>query len=250
MVIANGAKCVAICILVGLGGRSPTLGQALTPDEIVARFLEKGLNDTSYVENNYTHKELETTANLKNGVVVEIDEKLYFVKKERENLFKILLSRNGILASKPKSEIKKEVISINPAFFRRYSFIFGRNEVFNGRKCWVLLFEPKKNFPAEKHVDRVLNNLAGEMWIAQTTFDLAKITFSLMREVGFYAPSVIGGKVKKLEGYIIAGLLGGHMVVSSARVEYEYSARAFFWPENGHAIKTIHYQNYERRNPR
>ena len=147
-------------------------------------------------------------------------------------------------------ELKKEVISINPAFFRRYFFIFGRNEVFNGRKCWVLLFEPKRNFPEEKHVDRVLNNLAGEMWIAQTTFDLAKITFRLMREVGFYLPSFAGARVKKLEGYIIAGLLGGHMVVSSARVEYQYSARAFFWPENGHAIKIIHYKNYERRNPR
>lgn len=88
------------------------------------------------------------------------------------------------------------------------------------------------------------------MWIAQTTFDLAKITFSLMREVGFYWPSFAGGRVKKLEGYIIAGLLGGHMVVDSARVEYEYSARALFWPENGHVIKTVHYKNYERRNPR
>jgi hypothetical protein len=250
MVITNRAKCVAVCILIGLGGHSPTLGQVLAPDKIVGRFLEKAGKDSQYIEDNYTHEEWEITENIKSGVVAEREKRLYFVKKEGGNLFRRLLSRNGILVGNSRFELKKEIISISPEFFRKYFFTFGRNEVFDGRKCWVLLFEPRENLPAEKRIDKVLNNLAGEMWVAQTTFDLAKITFRLTREISLGWPGFVGGKVKKLEGSIIAGLLGGYMVVGFARVEYEYSARAFFWPESGHAIKTIHYKNYERRNPR
>jgi hypothetical protein len=233
-----------------LGGRSPTLGQALAPDEIVAKFLEKAGKDFSYIGDNYIHEELEISDNLKNGVVVEREEKLYIVRKDGPSFYRKLVSRNGIPVSDRRFELKKEIVPISYGFFGRYFFAFGRNEVFEGKKCWVLSFEPRGNFPEEKREDRVLNNLAGEMWITQASFDLAKITFHLTREISFAWPSIVGGKIRGLEGSVTAGLLGGHLVIDSVRVEYRFSARTFFWPENGHVVKTIHYRNYERRNPR
>lgn len=241
---------MAVCILVGLGGRSPTFGQTLTPDEIVARFLEKDIRDSLYVADNFTHEEIEITDNIKNGIVAEREKKLYAVRRDGGRLYKKLISRNEVPINNSRFELKKETIFINPGFFNRYLFTLGRSEVFEGGKCWVLLFEPKKNLREERREDRICNNLAGEMWIAQASFDLKKLTFYLAGKVNYAWPSIAGGKITKLDGTVITGLISGRLIINQVRVEYEYSARALFWPKSGHVIKTIRYQNYERRNPR
>jgi hypothetical protein len=245
-----GCLCIAVCILFSLGGRSPTFGQTLTPDEIIAKFLEKARKDFLYIGDNYIHEELEITDNLKNGVVTERGEKLFIVKKEEESFYKKLVAKDGVPADDSSFELKREIVSISPGFFKRYFFALERSEVFEGRKCRVLSFKPRGNFPEEKREDRILNNLAGEIWIVQNTFDLARITFRLIREVSYAWPGFVGGKARKVEGVITGGLINGYLVVNSVRIEYEYSVRALFWPKNVHLIKTIRYQNYERRNPR
>lgn len=84
----------------------------------------------------------------------------------------------------------------------------------------------------------------------QGVFDLAQITFHLRREISFAFPSFAGAKIKKINGVIVAGLLDGYFIINYVQIEYEYSARALFFPKEGHEIITIYYQNYERRNPR
>ncbi len=242
--------CVAICVFIGLGGRSPTFGQALTADEIAAKFLEKNIKDSLYVADNFIHEEIEITENIKNRIVAEREKKLYVVKRDKEGLYKKLVSRNEIPVSNSRFELKKDAVFINPGFFNKYLFILGRSEIFEGKKYWILSFEPKKNLQEEKWGDRVYNNLAGEMWVAQSSFDLAKLSFHLIKEVNYAWPSFTGGKIVKLGGTVITGLISGHLIVSHIQIEYEYSTRTLFWPKNSHEIKTIHYQNYERRNPR
>lgn len=243
-----GCLCLAICILISSGGRSPTFGQALTADEIAARFLEKNIKDSLYVADNFIHEEIEITDNIKNGIVAEREKKLYAVKRDKGNLYKKLVSRNEIPVNNSGFELKKEIVFINQGFFNRYLFTLRRNEIFDGKKCWVLFFEPRKNLQEKKREDRIYNNLVGEMWVTQASFDLAKLSFHLAREVDYAWPSIAGGRVVKLAGTVITGLIEGRLGIGHVRIEYEYSARALFWPKNGHVIKTIRYQNYERRN--
>ncbi len=261
----TGRLYAAICILFSSGGRSPTFGQALTQsnpaklvsqggnltgltaDEIAAKFLDKNIRDSLYVADNFIHEEIEVTDNIKNGVVAEREKRSYIVRRDRGNLYKKLVSRNDISVNNSGFEPRKETVFIGPGFFNRYSFTLGRSEVFEGKECWVLLFEPRKNLWEERKEDRIFNNLTGEMWVIKTSFDLAKLSFLLAREVNYAWPSIAGGKILKLNGAVVTGLLDGRLIISRVRVEYEYSVRALFWPKNGHVIKAIRYQNYKRR---
>lgn len=90
----------AICVLAGLGGRSPTFGQVPSPDTIVAKFSEKVGTGSLYIGDNYIHKELKIVQSIKNGIVTKRDEELCLIKKERGGPYKELISRNGISATR------------------------------------------------------------------------------------------------------------------------------------------------------
>jgi len=230
--------------------RQRTDEQNLDPEKTVARFVEKIQTDSRFAGDNYIHEELEINDTLKNGVVAEREKKLFAVRVEKGTTYSKLMSRDGTPMLNPKFEPKKEPFSVNAQLFQRYIFTFVRNENFERKRCWVLSFKPRGNLPEEKPEDRVLNNLAGEIWIVQDTFSLAKLVFSLTKGVNFAWPSIIGGRITMVDGVVIGGAADGHFVISSVRVEYEYSARLIFWPKNKRAIKTIYYQNYERRDYR
>lgn len=246
----TGMRLVA-CLLSGYIFVGPIYGQK-APDinKILPLFIERAEKDSEHVLDNYTHEELETTHNVKNGVVTEIETTKYLAERRGPLIYKKLLSINDIEMPDSKFKLKKETISINARLFQRYIFELKGSGVINGEKCWILFFKPKVNFPEEEKRDRVLNNLSGEAWVTQDSLTFKKLVTHLAREVDFYSPNLgFGLKAKKIEGIVESSLLDGHSAITKIKVEFQYSARAFGWPINKHGIITILYQNYERRKP-
>ena len=242
---------LVVCLLSGCIFADPIYGQK-TPDinKILPIFIEKAEMDSEYILNNYTHEELETTHQVKNGVITEIETKKYLVARQDGMLKKKLLSINGIEIPDSQFENKKESITISGHLFKRYIFeVRGRGAI-NGEKCWILFFKPKPNFPEEEKKYRVINNLGGEAWVTQDSLTFKKLVTRRPREVDYYYPNLgFGLKAKKMEGIVEASLLDNRWIITKIRVEFQYSAKAFFWPINKHEIVTILYQNYQRRKP-
>lgn len=228
---------------------SPAHGQK-SPDvnEILSKFVEKIEADSRYINDNYTHEELRVTNYLKNGVVSQVEEERYFVEKRGAVLFQKLISKNQAKVSNYGFKPKEEIMPVNTSLFDRYNFQLLRNETLDGEQCWVLSLRPKPNFPEKEKIDRVLNNITGEIWVEQKTFSFKRLVGRLLREVEYYSISLgFGVKVKRIEAIIESGKVEGRSIVGKARVELEYAARAAFWSISKHEVVNIYYQNYERR---
>ncbi|MEX2052928.1 MAG: hypothetical protein WD898_01735, partial [Candidatus Paceibacterota bacterium] len=245
---------VWICCILGLT-ISPIFGQeaeSFNPDEVIQRFLEKAEADSKYIGDNYTHYEREHTTDFKDGVAHKKREEHYFVEKklgqEKPGLYKTLMLLNGSPPKKQRVEFKEESFSISKKFLSRYDFAFIGEETVGVASCWLFEFKGKPGYPEEKKQDRVLNNLEGRVWIEIETHSFKKLVFNLADDVDFASPGFMGAKVNKVDGVVEATTIEGQFAVSFAEVEYRYSARAFFFPIDGHSKKTIYYEKYERRN--
>lgn len=215
--------------------------------EFFPDFLEKLAADSHYIGENYTHEEWEVNDDIKDGVIKRKDEKTYFVQEQDGVLFRKLISKDGESVTNSKFELKREWFRFDANFFHRYTLTVNGEEVLGGEKCWVVSLRPQANFPEIEKTDRILNNLSGEIWIEESTLLFKQLKVYLTKEVQYAWPGIAGGKAKKAECIIKAGIIDGHFTISYFWVDYQYSARVIGFPINGHKIKTVNYQKYERR---
>ncbi len=241
------------CCILGLV-ISPIFGQevkSFDPDEIIRRFLEKAEADSLYIGNNYTHYEREVTVGFKDGIVSKRKEEYYFIEKkldqEKPGLYKTLMLLNGSPPKKQRVEFKEGSFSVSERFLSRYEFTFSEEVVTGVEAYWIFNFKSKPGYPEKSREDRVLNNLGGQVWIEKDTHSFKKMVFHLIEVVDYAWPGFLGGRVKMVEGVVEATTIEGRFAVNFVSAEYKYSARAFFFPINGHSRKTIYYQKYQRR---
>jgi hypothetical protein len=85
--------------------------------------------------------------------------------------------------------LNKEVIS-------RYSFeLVGREDI-AGRPAYVLKFQPRSDkLPVKQVTDRLLNRLAGKVWVDAREFEVAKAEIDLLNEVTMWG-GVLGAMKK------------------------------------------------------
>lgn len=229
---------------------SQSYGQKL-PDfnEIVAKFIKKGEADSLYIGNNYTHRERAITKTLKNGIVAEIEEEHYFVEKNKGELYRKLIEKDGLPVTDSEFKKKDELISIGIELLGRYEFTFVRNEMLDGVKCWVFSFVPRKNLPDIKARDVALNRIVGEIWIGQNDLSFKKIAGHLLSEASI--SRIIGSaQLHKLDFIAVAKLIENRFAVDYIWAEYIYTVKLFGFVtviNNRHEITEIFYENYERR---
>ncbi len=231
----------------------PAFSQDEPPDkmpninDVFPEFLKKFLADSFYIGENYTHEEREINDDIKGGAVKRKDEKLYLVKKQNPDLYRKLIFADGEVVADSKFEIKRPLFRFDASFFERYILAINREELLEGVECWVVSLKPRAGFPEKEAKDRALNNLIGELWIERETLLFKQLEVRLAKEVQYAWPGFTGGKAKKAKCVIRAITLEGHFAISYFCLDYEYSARRFFYPVDSHKIKTINYQKYERR---
>lgn len=237
-----------IYFALGLFAQSLARGQTkLDIDDIIKKFLEKGEHDSAHISDNYSHEEVETVEHLEDGIVKKKETKIFFVEKNKGLIYKKLLYKDGVAVRNSRPEPKKESIAINSRLFERYDFQFARDELSGKIKYRVFSFRPKQDFPEREKGDRVLNNLEGEIWIADRDLRFKTLSAHMVREVTYAAPWVMGGKIEKMDANLQTLVIDGCFAINSIRIEVKYAAKAVFWPINGHLIITVHYQNYQKR---
>ncbi len=118
-------------------------------------------------------------------------------EQERERKFRerIAETRRKKEKDNPKDE---DDLAFNEELVGKYRFELVGQEPVNGRPAILLTFAPKsKKLPARRSMDRVLNKLAGKIWLDQESYEISRAEAHL-REKTKIGWGILGS-VKKVE---------------------------------------------------
>jgi hypothetical protein len=102
-------------------------------------------------------------------------------EQEREKKF-----RQRVAERKRRNEKKEddEEVKFDAALASKYRFEVTGQENVNGRPAYVLTFEPQnKNLPVRRKLDRLLNKVAGRLWIDTQDYEIARADLHLAENV-------------------------------------------------------------------
>ncbi len=118
-------------------------------------------------------------------------------EQERERKFRQRLAESK--RKRDKDRIKDDDdVAFNEELVSKYRFEIAGQEPINGRPAFLLTFEPKsKDMPVRRRMDRVLNKLAGKLWLDQESYEISKVEAHLTEKtkIGWG----ILGSVQKVE---------------------------------------------------
>ena len=96
-------------------------------------------------------------------------------EQEREREFRQRLAENKRKKDKDKAKDDDDV-AFNEELVSKYRFEMVSLEPVNGRPAFLLAFEPKsKKLPVRRSMDRMLNKLAGKLWLDQESYEISKV---------------------------------------------------------------------------
>lgn len=99
-------------------------------------------------------------------------------------------------------------IAFDKDLIDRYTSTVERVTEVNGRRTYVLRFEPRHgDLPVRKRIDHALNNSAGRLWIDAEEFGVARVEFDLLRPVKFWGGLI--GAIRDMEGRLEFTRLNG-----------------------------------------
>ena len=102
------------------------------------------------------------------------------LKKENEHE---AAERQKLMDGKPakKGDERENFLTLD--LVQRFHFTLSGQQILNGRKAYVLVFEPKPNLPVKNLTDRFVNQMAGTAWIDAEDFEIARAEIHLQGEV-------------------------------------------------------------------
>jgi len=116
--------------------------------------------------------------------LLEKDEKLLAgedAKKEQEREKKFRAETAEIKQRRKKNPDR---VLFNEELISRYRWTLAGEEVVNDRPAFVLSFEPKsRNLPTKRRIDRLLNKLAGKLWVDKAEYEPVKAEARLLERV-------------------------------------------------------------------
>ncbi len=122
-----------------------------------------------------------------------------------------------------------------------FQFKLVREEIMNGRDCYVLDATPKPGYEPKSRETKVLTGMRGKMWIDKQTYQWVKVHAEVFRPVAFglFVAHVEPGTEFTLEETPVAGniWLPSHFAV-------QVKANVLFWSRNSTDSET--YMNYRR----
>jgi hypothetical protein len=197
---------LALVVLGGAFGSSLHGKELSSAEEVMQKAVERAQRATVQKERpSYTYKKSTVTEELDaSGKVKERKEKLYEVVVDSGLTYLKLVKVNG--KNLPPSELKKQEERelkdreklaqrktsnggddrenfLTRELVAKYDFAIVDQQVINDRPAYVLTFQPKPGLPITQAVDRLLNQLAGKIWIDEKEFEIARIEIHLRSEV-------------------------------------------------------------------
>jgi hypothetical protein len=95
-----------------------------------------------------------------------------------------------------KRQERRREFAVTEKLIGKYDFSEPRLEELDGRKCYLLKFQPKRGLDDDGLIDKVLNRLGGTIWIDAEEFELAKLDVNLQSPASFFGGFV--GSVSKI----------------------------------------------------
>ncbi len=209
--------CIVFC-LCGAGTLfAAPASSELTAEQIVQAAIQRAQWAGTNLQKNYNYD--------KTSIVEELDSKGN-VKSRKEKVLQFEsgvgtlkeLKVNGKSATLP--EVKKQEAQttsdrqhiapskatrrddnwcqyVNRELTSRYNFMLVGSEEIGGRAAYVLTFEPKSDhLPVKEMTDRLVNRLAGKVWVDAGQFEVAKAEVHLLDEVTLW-----GGLIAALKKF-------------------------------------------------
>jgi hypothetical protein len=88
--------------------------------------------------------------------------------------------RQNFIAADPKTLAARKEGLVTPELLGRYQFAVEKRVVLSNRPTLVLTFKPKEGTPSSRTVqDKLLNRMAGTVWIDEGDADIARLEVSL-----------------------------------------------------------------------
>jgi hypothetical protein len=183
----------------------------LTADQVITHAVAQAqANQRTRANRDYTYRKVSTTEVLDgHGEVKDRKEKIFVIQAGKASLQQMKF--NGELASAEAlkkeerwtSDARQEVTEsknsrdenwekfLTEDLTARYVFKLAGIEPVNGRAAYVITFMPRSDdLPVRKMADRVLNRLAGKIWIDKEESEIARAHVSLQ------SPATLGGLLK------------------------------------------------------
>ena len=178
----------------------------LNAEEIINRAVERAKDAQQQAKNRpYTYSRVSVVEDIDDqGVVTERKEKNYLMVPFAGAFYQRLVRTNGqpLSGKERKQEEEKERkfrqrlaesqsakvedkqrIILGRELVSRFQFTLEGRETVEGRAAYVLSFLPRAGAVEKKVDDRVMNRLAGKLWIDMQEFEMAKIEFRLTEKV-------------------------------------------------------------------
>jgi hypothetical protein len=122
---------------------------------------------------------------------------------------------------------KSRGLAISRDLLARYHFTFVREEEFAHRRAFVLSFTAKKDAPNEEFFDKLINSMAGTLWIDQEDYQLAKADIRLAKRVAFFGG--LAGAIEKLDLTLIQRRIEPSLWLGEA-IHIDFAGRKLFSP--------------------
>ena len=97
---------------------------------------------------------------------------------------------------KDRQERRRE-FAVTHKLVGRYEFAWAGKEELAGRSCYKLTFLPRKNLEDESILEKVLNRLAGTIWVDAEEHEVAKMDVRLLTPASFFGGFV--GSISKIQ---------------------------------------------------
>ena len=178
----------------------------LTADEIINRAVERSKSaDLQGKGRRYTYSRISLVEDVNDqGKVEERKEKTYLMVPVSGTFYQRLMQADGkplsekerkqeeekerkfrerLAQNQPAKTDDRQRIILGRELVSRFQFTLVGRETLAGRPAYVLSFAAKRGAVEKKVDDRVMNRLAGQLWIDEEEFEMAKIEFHLTEKV-------------------------------------------------------------------
>lgn len=91
---------------------------------------------------------------------------------------------------------RRREFPVTAELIRKFEFTWQGKADVEGRSCFVLTFKPRPKLEDSGLVDKVVNHLAGTVWVDAEEYEIAKLDVKLQSPVGFFGGFV--GSLSKL----------------------------------------------------
>jgi hypothetical protein len=191
----------------------------LSGDEIAKRIIAR-VQASAAAQNKhqqYTYSKLSVSEEVdERGRVKERKEKMLFVKDGSGSLVEMKVNGKPLTGSdfrkqeelasqdrqrmnngKPAARDENWEKYLTPDLLSKYQFKLVARTNYNNRPTYILAFQPiSQNLPVKQMADRLINQVAGKIWVDEQEFEIARAEINLLSEVNLWGGML--GSLKRL----------------------------------------------------